>query len=142
MSPWRTAAVAHASAVAVAIGGTILAGGLEIWVGMTAWLGPLAILLARPEAFVRRHALAALRYNASIALYLGAIVLALRLTAGSPYTVQFVPFLLFLNLLIAFNWLLFCAIAVNRAATGQEFTYPMTLRRPRRRASLTLGRSH
>jgi uncharacterized Tic20 family protein len=142
MTSRRTAALAHAGAVVVAIAGTVLAGGLEIWVGMTVWLGPLAVLLTLPEPFARRHALAALRYNASIALYLGTIVAALRLTTGSPYTVQFVPFLLFLNLLIAFNWLLFCAIAVQRAASGQEFTYPMTLRRPRRRASLTLGRSH
>ena len=54
----------------------------------------------------------------------------LRLTAGSPYTVQLVPFLLFVNILLALNWL-----AVHRdrrstaPATGQTFTYPMTLGR-------------
>jgi uncharacterized Tic20 family protein len=61
-------------------------------------------------------------------------VVALRLTAtGSPYTVQAVPFLFFCNLLVAFNWLVFSAIGAQRAATGQTFTYPMTLRAPRKR---------
>jgi uncharacterized Tic20 family protein len=43
--------------------------------------------------------------------------------------VQFLPFFLFLNLLVALNWLLFSVIAIHRAATGQTFTYPMTLGR-------------
>ena len=55
------------------------------------------------------------------------IIAALRLTAGSPYTVQLVPFLLFVNMLLAFNWLVFTVIAMHRAATGQLFTYPLTL---------------
>jgi uncharacterized Tic20 family protein len=37
-----------------------------------------------------------------------------------------VPFLVLLNLLLAFNWLAFTAIAMQRAATGQLWTYPMT----------------
>ena len=72
--------------------------------------------------------MSALRFNLSVAIYLGAIVATLRLTAGSPYTVQLVPFLLFLNLLIAFNWLVFAAVGMQRACTGQHFSYPMTLR--------------
>jgi uncharacterized Tic20 family protein len=51
-----------------------------------------------------------------------------HVAAGSPYTVQVLPFLLFLNLLIALNWLMFTAIGVHRAASGQLFTYPFTLR--------------
>ena len=58
----------------------------------------------------------------------------MQLTEGTPAGVQLVPFRLFLNLLqalnmlLAFNWLVFCAIGAQRAATGQLFTYPLTLR--------------
>jgi uncharacterized Tic20 family protein len=70
----------------------------------------------------------------SAAVYVAAIVIGLRLTAtGSPYTVQAVPFLFFCNLLIAFNWFMFTLIGAHRAVTGQTFTYPLTLRAPRRR---------
>jgi uncharacterized Tic20 family protein len=40
-----------------------------------------------------------------------------------------VPFLLFVNLMLLLNWLLFALIGMHRAATGQLFTYPMTLGR-------------
>jgi uncharacterized Tic20 family protein len=40
-----------------------------------------------------------------------------------------VPFLLFLNMMPVFNWFMFTLIAIHRAATGQTFTYPMTLGR-------------
>ncbi|HWT26053.1 MAG TPA: DUF4870 domain-containing protein, partial [Solirubrobacteraceae bacterium] len=77
----------------------------------------------------RAHAAAALRFNLSVAVYLALIVAGLRLSTGSAYTVQVLPFLLFVNMIIAFNWLVFTAIAMQRAATGQLFTYPLTLRR-------------
>lgn len=144
LTPARAALASHLAAAAVALAATVLAGGIELWVGMITWLGPLVVLIGagRRDGFARRHAVAALRFNASVALYIGLILAGLRLTTGSPYTVQFVPFLLFLNLLVAFNWLVFTAVAMQRAGTGQEFTYPMTLRRPRRPALLTFGRSH
>jgi uncharacterized Tic20 family protein len=40
------------------------------------------------------------------------------------------PFLLVVNPLVVFNWLVFTAIATQRAVTGQLFSYPMTIRRP------------
>jgi uncharacterized Tic20 family protein len=43
--------------------------------------------------------------------------------------VQLVPFLLFLNLMLVLNWLMFAAVGMRRAATGQTFTYPMTIGR-------------
>jgi uncharacterized Tic20 family protein len=131
--PSRAAAASHASAVAAAAAAAVAAGGPEVWNGMLAFAGPLLVLLAagRHDAFVRAHAVAALRFNLSVALYLGLIVGGLRLTAGSAYTVQVVPFMLFVNMLIAFNWLIFTAIAIQRAATGQLFTYPLTLRKVR-----------
>jgi uncharacterized Tic20 family protein len=130
-TPTRAAAAAHLSSVAAVILVTAAAGRVVIWAGMLAFLGPLVVRVAlgRRDAFVRRHATAALRFNLSVAVYLVAIVVVMRLLAGSPYTVQVVPFLLFLNLLTALNWLMFTAIAAQRAVTGQLFTYPMTIGR-------------
>jgi uncharacterized protein len=132
-SPHHTGAAvaAHGSAIAAAIAAAVAAGGLEIWTGAVAFVGPLLVLLAagRRDEFVRAHAVAALRFNLSVALYLVLIVAGARLTTGSPYTVQVVPFLLFLNMLIAFNWLIFTVIGMQRAATAQLFSYPMTIRR-------------
>jgi uncharacterized Tic20 family protein len=125
----RAAVASHLSAAAAALLLAVAAGGPELWMGMVAFAGPLLVLVVagRRDAFVRRHALAALCFNLSVALYLGAILAGLHLTTGSPYTVQFTPFLLFVNLVVAFNWLVFSAIGAQRAATGRLFTYPMTL---------------
>jgi len=152
--PKLAAVAAHMSALAVAVVAAV-AGVPAIWIGMTTFLGPPAVLLiaGRRDAFVHAHASAALRFNLSVALYLAVIIVGVRLTSGSPYTVQFLPFFLFLNLLIGFNWFVFTIIAMHRAGTGQLFTYPMTLGRASRpfsfrepapaarRATTTTGRS-
>jgi uncharacterized Tic20 family protein len=130
----RAAVAAHMSALAVGAAATAAAGGPALWIGMTTFLGPLAVLLVggRRDAFVRSHASAAVRFNLSVALYLALIVAGVRLTGGSPYTVQFLPFFLFLNMLVGVNWLLFSIIAMHRAGSGRLFTYPMTLGRTNR----------
>jgi|1185.fasta_scaffold17364_2 uncharacterized Tic20 family protein len=127
--PERAAVAAHVSALAVAVAAGAAAGGPAIWIGMVTFLGPLAtfVVVGRRDAFVRAHAVAALRFNLSVAVYLAFIVAGVRLTSGSPYTVQFLPFFLFSNMLVAANWLLFSIVAMHRAGTGQLFTYPMTL---------------
>jgi uncharacterized Tic20 family protein len=76
----------------------------------------------------RTHIAEALAFTVSIALYLAVTQLVLRLVAGSPYSVQLVPFAFFLTLFLIFNWAVLLAIGVQRAATGQSFTYPLTLR--------------
>jgi uncharacterized Tic20 family protein len=129
------AVASHLSAVAAALLAAAAAGGPEVWTGMAAFVGPLLVLhlAGRGDAFVRRHATAALCFNLSVAIYLGLILAGLRLaTTGSVWTVQLTPFLLFVNILVAFNWLVFIAIGAQRAATGQLFTYPMTLPIPGR----------
>jgi uncharacterized Tic20 family protein len=125
----RAAVASHASAVVAAAAAAAAAGGPQAWTGMLAFAGPLLVLLAagRRDAFVRAHAAAALRFNLSVAAYLGVITLGMQVLPGTAYTVQVVPFVLFVNLIVAFNWLVFTGIAVHRAATGQLFTYPMTL---------------
>jgi uncharacterized Tic20 family protein len=126
----RAAVAAHASSAATVIVVTAAAGRPVIWAGMLAFVGPLAARLAvgARDPFVRAHADAALAFNLSLAVYLVLIVGGMRLTTGSPYTIQFVPFLLFCNMLLAFNWLVFSAIAAQRAGSGRTFSYPLTLR--------------
>lgn len=81
------------------------------------------------DPFVRAHGRAALRFQLSLAVYLAAIVGVMHLASGSLLRVQLVPFLLFINLMLLVNWALFAVVAMHRAATGQTFTYPMTLGR-------------
>jgi uncharacterized Tic20 family protein len=96
-----------------------------------AHLTPFTALLAvlRGDEFARAHGRAALRFQLSLAVYFAAIVAVLELTRGTIVAVQLVPFLLFVNLLLVLNWLLLTVVAIHRAATGQTFTYPMTIGR-------------
>jgi uncharacterized Tic20 family protein len=120
--------------LALAVAGAAVAGRPVIWAGALAFLGPLAVLVAwgRRDAFVRGHALAALDFNLCVALVLGLVVAGLASVDGSPASIQLVPFLIFVNLLVALNWLLFALVGTHRAAHGQPFTYPMTPRILRR----------
>jgi len=92
---------------------------------------PVTALIASRshDPFTRAHGRAALRFQLSLALYLAAIVLVMNLLEGSIVAVQFVPFLLFLNLVLVLNAVLFAIVAIHRAATGQTFTYPLTIGR-------------
>jgi uncharacterized Tic20 family protein len=81
------------------------------------------------DPFTRAHGRAALRFHLSLAVYMAAIVGIMHATEGSLVAVQLVPFLLFVNLVLLLNWVLFAIVAVHRAATGQTFTYPLTIGR-------------
>ena len=103
------------------------------YAAVAAHLTPVTAALAAfasHDPFVRSHGRAALRFHLSLATYFAAIYGLLLVTRGSLIAVQLIPFLLFLNLMLVLNWLLFAAIAIHRAATGQTFTYPMTLGKP------------
>jgi uncharacterized Tic20 family protein len=130
----RAAAAGHLSALAVAGAAVAVAGRPVIWAGALAFLGPLAVLLGwgRRDPFVRGHALAALDFNLCVALVLVLVVAGLASVDGSPGSIQLVPFLIFVNLLVALNWLLFALIGTHRAAHGLPFTYPLTPRILRR----------
>ncbi|MGH2945974.1 MAG: DUF4870 domain-containing protein [Solirubrobacteraceae bacterium] len=129
MSPTRAATVAHLSSLVAVLAVVAVAGRPVLWAGVAAFLGPLAARLALRDPFARRHAGAALRFNLSVALYVGAVGAGLALIPTGPYTVQLIPFLVMCNLLVALNWLLFTIVAAHRAATGQAFSYPMTIGR-------------
>ena len=96
-----------------------------------AHLTPVTAFIASrsDDPFTQAHGRAALRFQVSLALYLAAIVLVMNLLEGSLVAVQFVPFLLFLNLVLVLNAVLFAIVAIYRAATGQTFTYPLTIGR-------------
>ena len=81
----RAAVASHASAVASAAAAAVAAGGPELWTGMLAFCGPLLVFLwaGRSDAFVRAHAVAALRFNLSIAVYLALIALLIVTTLAS-----------------------------------------------------------
>ena len=98
---------------------------------VAAHLTPVTAALAAfsRDDFARGHGRAALRFQLSLAVYLVAIVGLMHLVQGSVVRVQLAPFLLLLNLLLLLNWLLFAVVAIHRAATGQTFTYPLTLGR-------------
>jgi len=98
---------------------------------VAAHLTPVTAALAAlsRDPFARAHGRAALRFQLSLAVYLVAIVGAMHLAEGSVVRVQLVPFLFFLNLMLVLNWLMFTIIGIHRAATGQTFTYPLTLGR-------------
>ncbi|MDA0166614.1 DUF4870 domain-containing protein [Solirubrobacter ginsenosidimutans] len=81
------------------------------------------------DPFTRAHGRAALRFHLSLAVYFAAIVGVLEVTRGTLVAIQLIPFLLFLNLVLVLNAVLFAIIAIHRAATGQTFTYPLTLGR-------------
>jgi uncharacterized Tic20 family protein len=100
---------------------------------VAAHLTPVTAALAAfasDDPFVRAHGRAALRFHVSLVVYFAAIYGVLALIRGSVIAVQIVPFLLFLNLLLVLNWLLFTVVAIHRASTGQTFTYPMTIGKP------------
>jgi len=98
---------------------------------VAAHLTPVTAALATlsRDPFARAHGRAALRFQLSLAVYLVAIVGAMHLAEGSVVRVQLVPFLFFLNLMLVLNWLMFTIIGIHRAATGQTFTYPLTVGR-------------
>ena len=60
-----------------------------------------------------------------LALGLGWAALTVPALTGAPME----PFLLFVNLVLVLNALLFAIVAIHRAATGQTFTYPLTIGR-------------
>jgi uncharacterized Tic20 family protein len=143
----RAAAAAHVSSLAAAIVVTAAAGRPVWWALALAALGPLTAVVAcaHRDAFVRAHAAEALRFSLSVALYVTAIAGGLSLTTVHPtWTNQFVPFLMLLFGLLALNWAMLTLVAAWRAGTGQQFTYPLALRRPRPRHArpLTYRRSH
>ncbi len=88
------------------------------WVAL-AFLGPLVVWLLKRDdhPFIATHASEALNFNLSVLLY--AIV-------GFVLIFVFVGFLLLP--LIGLMWLVFTIVAAIRAANGEPYRYPLTIR--------------
>ena len=102
-------------------------------VAVAAHLTPVTAALAAfasHDPFVRAHGRAALRFHSRWPCTSRRSTGALAVTRGSLLAVQLIPFLFFVSLMLVLNWFLFAAVAIHRAATGQTFTYPMTLGKP------------
>jgi hypothetical protein len=93
--------------------------------GIPSFIGPLVIWLLQKDRdrFVAGEALEALNFNLSLLLYVAAAVVATIFTLGLGLIVV-IP----LALVAAPAWLVVTAVAASRAAEGQPFRYPATIR--------------
>jgi uncharacterized Tic20 family protein len=84
-----------------------------------AFLVPLVIMLTKGKAssFVRRHAVESLNFQLTTLLYAAICLLLALVVIG-----------LLLLLALAVFYVVVIAIATAKAANGEEFRYPMTLR--------------
>lgn len=94
-------------------------------------VGPLAIRAGRrDDALVRAHATEALNFNISVAMY-GAVLFAVMVLTGligSPlaFGAFFLTFPLLAGGMVA--WLTLTFVAAVRAASGEPYRYPLTMR--------------
>ncbi len=92
-------------------------------------LGPLVVLLVRgnDSAYVRRQAVESLNFQLSVLIYaIAGTVLAIVLTVASLglALVVLVP----LAIVLAVVYLVLVLVATVKAAQGEDYRYPLTLR--------------
>jgi uncharacterized Tic20 family protein len=93
--------------------------------GIPSFIGPLVIWLLQKDRdrFVAGEALEALNFNLSLLLYVAAAIIATIVTFGLGLIV-IIP----VALVAAPAWLVITAVAASRAADGQPYRYPATIR--------------
>ena len=97
---------------------------LSLFVGFP-FIGPLVVyLVKKDDPFVRRHAAEALNFNLSLMLY--AVVLGIATFVLIFFVVGLLLIPVFVVLFIA--WLVLICIAASKAASGEEYRYPLTIR--------------
>ena len=101
------AGAAHWSALVAA-----LLGGLS-------FLGPLLVLLIQgnKSPYVRRHAVESLNFQLSLLIYALVSAVLILVLVG-----------LFLLVVVGLMWLIFPILATIKAANGEEYRYPLTIR--------------
>lgn len=106
------AAIAHLSAFAA-------------FAGIPSFIGPLLVWLLQRDrdAFVGEHAREALNFNLSLLIYAAAAIVAMILTLGLGLIV-IIP----VALVAVPAWLVVTVLAAVRAADGQAYRYPFTMR--------------
>lgn len=97
---------------------------LGAWVAL-AFVGPLVVWLLKREEhpFVEEHAREALNFNLNLLLWLvvGFVVVIVTLGLGILVVVP-------IAVAIAVTWLVLTVIAAVRAANGESYRYPLTIR--------------
>ena len=90
-----------------------------------AFLAPLIVLLVKgnDSAFVRRHSVESLNFQFSVYIYAAAATLLVLVTLGVGAIIV-VP----AAIVAAVAYLVFIVIATVRAANGEEYRYPLTIR--------------
>lgn len=98
----------------VAHAGSILAA----WAAL-AFVAPLLVLLlkGKDSAFVRRHAVESLNFQITTLIY-----------AAISFVLIFVLIGIFLLVALGIFWIVAVVVGTVRAANGEEFRYPLTLR--------------
>lgn len=93
--------------------------------GVPSFIGPLVVWLLHRDrdAFVADHAREALNFNLSLLLYAGAAVALSIVTIGLGLLVV-IP----TAIVAAVAWLVLTVLAAVRAADGDTYRYPLTLR--------------
>lgn len=93
--------------------------------GVPSFIGPLAVWLLQKDRdpFVAGEAREALNFNLSLLLYVAVAIVAMIFTLGLGLII-IIP----VALVAAPAWLVVTALAAARAADGQPFHYPATIR--------------
>jgi uncharacterized protein len=83
------------------------------------FVGPLIVMLAHthPSPFVRRHTTESLNFQISVLLY-----------AAVSFVLAFVLVGIFLLIGLGIMWLICTVIGAVKAASGEDFRYPLTIR--------------
>lgn len=91
---------------------------LGAWVAL-ALLGPLVVWLIKRDdhPFIRAHATEALNFNISVLIYLAIGVILAFVLIGIPLLVA-----------LGIAWLVLTIVAAVRAANGEDYRYPLTIR--------------
>ncbi|MGH8895907.1 MAG: DUF4870 domain-containing protein [Egibacteraceae bacterium] len=98
--------------------GAHLSAFIGAWVAL-AFIGPLVVWLIKREEhpFIAMHAREALNFNLSVLLYGFVALLLSLLVIGLPILIG-----------IAIAWLVLTIVATVKAANGEEYRYPLTIR--------------
>ncbi|MGH8886700.1 MAG: DUF4870 domain-containing protein [Egibacteraceae bacterium] len=98
--------------------GAHLSAFIGAWVAL-AFIGPLVVWLIKREEhpFIAMHAREALNFNLSVLLYVFVAFLLSLLLVGIPILIG-----------IGIAWLVLTIVATVKAANGEEYRYPLTIR--------------
>jgi uncharacterized protein len=89
------------------------------FVGIPAFVGPLVVWLARKDGdpYAEEQAKEALNFNISMAIYFVMSIVAILLLVG----IILVP-------IVAISWFVLVIVATIKAANGEDYRYPFTMR--------------